>query len=81
MGKTVLLKQLADSILDGGWPPAGLVFFNLEDASWGRGAAPRLDEIVATHRAAFPDLTGDQCIYLFDEVGQSPRWSVAAVLR
>ena len=70
VGKTVLLRQLVDSFLDEGWPPANLLYFDFKDDRFERdhGVAELLATQPAGFRAEFPR------VLFLDEVTQSPNW-------
>lgn len=70
VGKTTLLKQLADDLLDRGWPARNLTYFDLEDFRLKREVHP---EEIADLRppGADPDLPH---VFLLDELQHVPRW-------
>lgn len=70
VGKTTLLKQLADDLLDDGWPARNLTFFDFEDFRLQRPVDPR--EITELRPAGVdPDRPH---LFLLDELHQVPRW-------
>jgi predicted AAA+ superfamily ATPase len=70
VGKTTLLRQLADDLLDHGWPALHLTYFDFEDYRLGRQVKP---EEVGELRPAGADPDRPQ-VLLLDEVHQLPRW-------
>jgi len=70
VGKTTLLRQLADDLLDSGWPPANLTYFDFEDFRLKRQVSP---EEIAKLRPADADRDRPQ-ILLLDELHNVPRW-------
>jgi len=70
VGKTVLLLQVADELLDKGWVPANLTYFDFSD--------DRLTEEVTARQVAEISPPGfeDESprVFLFDEVSKAPRW-------
>jgi len=70
VGKTTLLRQLADDLLERGWPNRNLTYFDFEDFRLSRPvAADEIDELRPP--GAEPDRPQ---IFLLDEVHQVPRW-------
>jgi hypothetical protein len=70
VGKTTLLKQLADDLLDRGWPPRNLTYFDLEDFRLKRDVDPA--EIVELRPpGAEADLPQ---VFLLDELQHMARW-------
>lgn len=70
VGKTTLLKQLADDLLDGGWPPSNVTYFDFEDFRLKRQVEP---EEIAELRPTGVDASRPQ-ILLLDELHRVPRW-------
>jgi predicted AAA+ superfamily ATPase len=71
VGKTTLLLQLADEILDREFPPGNLIFFDFADERLMDALSPR--EIVAAHP---PGLVLDRPrVFLLDEIQYSVNWS------
>ena len=70
VGKTTLLKQLADDLLDLGWPAANLTYFDFEDFRLTREVSP--DEIAGVRPVGTDP--GRPRILLLDEVHHFPRW-------
>lgn len=70
IGKTTLLKQLADDLLDRGWPARNLTYFDFEDFRLKRDVGP---EEIAELRPAGSDPTGPH-LFLLDELHNVPRW-------
>jgi hypothetical protein len=70
VGKTVLLLQLADDLLEAGWPPRNLTYFDFSD--------DRLTERVAAREVveALPEGLDPERprVFLFDEIRQAPQW-------
>lgn len=78
-GKTTLLWQLVDSLLDDPAlvrDPRQVVLFDFEDARLPH-PRPGLREVVEAHALAFPEAVRLPCFFLFDEVGRSPRWDAS----
>lgn len=70
VGKTTLLKQLADDLLDRGWPSRNLTYFDFEDFRLKRKVPP---EEIADLRP--PGAIRDQPhVFLLDELHHVPRW-------
>lgn len=70
VGKTVLLRQTVDDLLDDGWPPLNILYFDFSDV--------RLTREVPVHEIAelqglglHPDYPR---VVLLDEVSYAPRW-------
>lgn len=72
VGKTVLLLQLADDLLDAGWPPQNLTYFDFSDERLTGGEVVTAREIVGVRPVGF-DPSHPQAL-LFDEIGSSPNW-------
>lgn len=70
VGKTTLLKQLADDLLDHGWPPKSLTYFDCEDYRLKRQVVP---EEIAGLRPPGDDEARPH-VYLLDELHHVPRW-------
>ena len=70
VGKTTLLKQLADDLLDRGWPARNLTYFDFEDFRLKREVSP---EEIADLRPAGTDRDRPH-IFLLDELHHIPRW-------
>lgn len=70
VGKTTLLKQLADDLLDRGWPARNLTYFDFEDFRLKREVRP---EEIAGLRPAGAD-PGRPQVFLLDELHHVPRW-------
>jgi predicted AAA+ superfamily ATPase len=70
VGKTTLLLQVASDLLDRGWPPGNLTFFDFADERLVAPVAPR--DIVATRPVGVsPDYPR---LFLFDEIQEAPSW-------
>lgn len=70
VGKTTILLQLADQLLDSGWPPGNITFFDFSDDRLLEPVSPRL---VADARA--PSVRGDwPRAFLLDEVQEAVAW-------
>jgi predicted AAA+ superfamily ATPase len=70
VGKTVLLGQLADSLLDAGWPPQNITYFDFDDDRLTAEISPReVAEVV-------PSASDGSCprVFLFDEVHRATAW-------
>lgn len=70
VGKTTLLKQLADDLLDRGWPPGNLTYLDLEDFRLKRDVDP---EEIAGLRPPVSDATHPHA-FLLDEIHRVARW-------
>jgi predicted AAA+ superfamily ATPase len=72
VGKSVMLAQTADDLLDEGWPPQNLVYFDFSDS--------RLIEELAVHQLEelVPDAMAPDYprVLLLDEVSRAPRWDL-----
>lgn len=70
VGKTVLLLQLADDLLEAGWPPQSLTYFDFSD--------DRLTERVTARGVVETLPVGldpeHPRVFLFDEIRQAPQW-------
>lgn len=70
VGKTTLLLQVADDLLDRGWPPANLTYFDFSDHRLTRPvSAQRVVEVEP--EGLDPELPR---IFLLDEIAGVPRW-------
>lgn len=72
VGKTVLLRQVADDLLDGGWPAGSVVYFDFSDDRLTERVSPR--EVVE----AIPRRLDSQLptVLLFDEISSALRWDL-----
>ncbi len=70
VGKTTLLKQLGDDLLDDGWPARNLTYFDFEDFRLRREVSP---EEIAELRPPSADPRRPQ-VLLLDELHHVPRW-------
>lgn len=70
VGKTTLLLQMADDLLDGGWPPANLTYFDFSDDRLTAEVSAR--EVMDTEPEGLD--RNHPRAFLFDEVGRVPRW-------
>lgn len=72
-GKSTLLGQLIDHLLDADWPPGNVLYYDFFDQ---RGSpAPSLDAIVE-HRPASRASVGPP-FFVFDEVTRAPGWAAS----
>lgn len=70
VGKTVLVRQVADRLLERGLNPRNVLYCNLADERWPKAPSPR--EIV---RAAEAELGSSERLYvLLDEIQVVPKW-------
>jgi predicted AAA+ superfamily ATPase len=73
VGKSVLLEQLADELLDTGWPPGNLTYFDFSDE--------RLPNTVSLREVVDFEPPGLRKelprVMLLDEITRSPRWDEA----
>lgn len=70
VGKTVLLLQLADDLLEAGWPPRSLTYFDFSDDRLTERVAAR-DVVDALPEGLDPERPR---VFLFDEIRQAPLW-------
>jgi predicted AAA+ superfamily ATPase len=70
VGKTVLLRQVADRLLDRGLDPRQVVYCNLADERWVDPPSPR--EVVRVAQAAAG--AGATLFVLLDEIQVVPKW-------
>src|SRR4051795_92557 len=70
VGKTVLLLQLADDLLEAGWPPRSLTYFDFSDDRLTERVAAR-DVVEALPEGQEPE---SPRVFLFDEIRQAPQW-------
>ncbi len=72
VGKSVLLRQTVDDLLDAGWPPGNVLYFDFsDDRLTGAVAARELTELEVAGR--HPDYPR---VLLLDEIARSPRWDL-----
>jgi predicted AAA+ superfamily ATPase len=71
VGKTVLLHQLADELLERGWPPGNLTYFDFSDDRL-TAPVPARDVEEARPNNMNPDRPR---VFLLDEIRLAPRWS------
>ncbi len=75
VGKSVLLQQLADDLLDSGWPPGNLTRFDFSDERLivpGGQALSARDVVAVTPHA---HVAGLPRVFLFDEIGRASNWA------
>lgn len=70
VGKTTILLQAVDDLLDAGWPPANLVYFDFSDDRLANPPSPR--EVARLEPPGFS--AQHPRVLLLDEVGSSERW-------
>jgi len=70
VGKTTLLLQVADELLDKGWPPANLTFFDFSDDRLVRPTSARV--VASTRPPGFRD--DYPRVLLLDEIQESEAW-------
>jgi uncharacterized protein len=70
VGKTVLLLQAADDLLDQGWPPPNLLYFDFSDERLTGAMEPR--QVAASRPTGFDP--GHPHVLLLDEVSRAPQW-------
>jgi uncharacterized protein len=70
VGKTTLLLQLADDLLDRGWPPGNITFFDFSDDRLVSPASPR--EVVSVSPVGLS--TEFPRVYLLDEIQNADDW-------
>lgn len=70
VGKTTVLLQTADDLLDAGWPPANLTYFDFSD--------DRLTEELSARQVVAVEPEGldpeHPRAFLLDEIGSAPAW-------
>jgi predicted AAA+ superfamily ATPase len=71
VGKTVMLLQVADDLLEAGWPPANLLYFDFSDERLQADASPR--QVAAVRPGGFDP--GHPRALLLDEIAQAPEWA------
>lgn len=72
VGKTVMLKQVANELLKSGWPAANLTYFDFEDPIVPRSVSPQ-----AVIEAAPDGMDPDRPrIFLLDEIRYADRWDL-----
>jgi uncharacterized protein len=71
VGKTVMLRQLADDLLDRGWPPGNITYFDFSDERLTEKVFPRNVEAFRplSSRPEHPQ------VLLLDEVTSAPDWN------
>lgn len=70
VGKTTLLLQVVDDLLDRGWPPGNITFFDFSDDRLIGPISPR-----AIMAATPPGLNaGQRRVFLFDEIQEALSW-------
>src|SRR6185295_17000104 len=72
IGKTVLLLQLADDLLDQGWPPQSLTYFNFSDGRITGDVTAR--EVVENEPVGLDP--SHPRVFLFDELRNAPKWDL-----
>lgn len=70
VGKTVLLRQLADDLLDRGLPPANLTYFDFSDDRVTGSLSPR--QVVEAKPVGFVE--GAERVLLLDEIRLAEQW-------
>jgi hypothetical protein len=77
VGKTVLLRQLAEDLLQRGWPAPNVTFFDFSDERLGalaRDDRPTAREVTGIRP---PGVDDDRPrVFLFDEIGGSANWDL-----
>ena len=70
VGKSTLLRQLADELLDRDWPPGNLTFFDFDDDRLTEAPHPReiAGSLPSQRSAELPQ------ILLLDEISRAPNW-------
>ncbi|HVA82415.1 MAG TPA: ATP-binding protein [Candidatus Binataceae bacterium] len=70
VGKTELLKQIANALLSEGWPPSSLVYFDFADPRLPAGVtAPEVADIILRDPAR-----GARPVLLLDEISKAANW-------
>lgn len=72
VGKTVMLKQVANELLESGWPAANLTYVDFEDPIVTRSVSPQA-VIAAAPDGMDPDRSR---IFLLDEIRCAKRWDL-----
>lgn len=70
VGKTVLLLQIADDLLEAGWPSQNLTYFDFSDDRLTEKVAAR-DVVEVAPVGLNPE---HPRVFLFDEIRQAPQW-------
>jgi predicted AAA+ superfamily ATPase len=70
VGKTVLLLQLVDGLLEAGWPPANIAYFDFADERIKGEVSAR--EVVETRPVDLDETCGR--IFLLDEIRSASNW-------
>jgi hypothetical protein len=72
VGKTVMLHQAVDDLLDRGWPPANITYFDFSDARLTEGILPNvIAEVVPS------GIVGHlPRVLLFDEISRATNWDL-----
>lgn len=70
VGKTVALRQVASDLLDEGWPPANLTYFDFSDDRLVEEISPR--EVASIEPPAL--VRGKPRALLLDEINRAQRW-------
>lgn len=70
VGKTTILLQLVDDLLDGGWPAGNITFFDFSDARLTEEIVP--SDVVEVRPATLQD--DHPRVLLFDEIHLGLRW-------
>jgi predicted AAA+ superfamily ATPase len=72
VGKTILLLQLAGSLLASGWPRHSVTYFDFSDPA-NAGVSPAQ---VVEAAISFGPATGARPVFLFDEIARVERWDL-----
>lgn len=71
VGKTVALQQTVDDLLDEGWSPRQLVYFDFKDD---RALTEAVTPRAVVERAPTPTDERFPRVFFFDEIGAAPAW-------
>jgi predicted AAA+ superfamily ATPase len=72
VGKTTLLEQVVDDLLEGGWPPTNVTYFDFSDDRLVREVALR--EVAEIAPVGLDD--SKPRVFLFDEISKAPSWDL-----
>ncbi|HSL82399.1 MAG TPA: ATP-binding protein [Thermoanaerobaculia bacterium] len=72
VGKTVMLRQTIDDLLDRDWPPSNITYFDFSDARMTEGVLPNVitDVVPSWVREDLPR------VLLFDEISRAINWDL-----
>lgn len=71
VGKTVILRQLIEDLMNQGWPPANVTYFDFSDERLTSEVSPR--DVAGLEPPGIDPRT--RRVFLFDEIGRSAGWN------